>query len=326
MNDIVGIEAFSQRIKRESIILNHISIDTLQINIGKLCNQVCTHCHVGAGPAKTRENMKLETVEKIIELVKKSKSIKTVDITGGAPELNPHFRMLVEELVKIDVQTIDRCNLTVLSEPGQEDTPEFLAKNHVQVVASLPCYSSENVDKQRGDGVFAKSITGLKKLNAVGYAKEGSSLSLDLVYNPQGPHLPPAQSELKAQYATKLNADFGIQFNDLFCITNLPVKRFKDDLERSGQLEAYMSLLEKSFNVTAANNVMCKNLVSISWDGKIFDCDFNQMLEMPINYKNKTIFELDNFNELQNCSIALANHCYGCTAGAGSSCGGTTAN
>jgi radical SAM/Cys-rich protein len=317
------VETFGRRVAKESLDLKRNVLDTLQINIGKLCNQACSHCHVEAGPSKKRENMDLKTVERVAELVKKSSTIKTVDITGGAPELNPHFKWLVQELFAHDVQTIDRCNLTVLGQKGQEETHHFLAQNKVKVVASLPCYSRENVDKQRGQGVFGLSIDGLKKLNQVGYAKPGTGLTLDLVYNPVGPHLPPDQAKLEADYKVQLHEDFGIEFNHLYCITNMPIKRYLRDLERQNKLEEYMTLLVHSFNRDAAEAIMCRNLVSVSWDGFIFDCDFNQMLEMPIGNKQTSIFDIDSLEDLNHSPIAFANHCYGCTAGAGSSCGGT---
>ncbi len=323
MNSVVD---FSNRIESHSITLSRRLLDTLQINLGKLCNQVCTHCHVGAGPAKTRENMNLPTAKRLLELAEKTPSIKTVDMTGGAPELNPHFRMLVREFGRMDVQIIDRCNLTVLSLPGQEDTVDFLAQNNVKIVASMPCYSQENVDKQRGVGVFEQSIEGLRVLNSAGYGQAHSSLELDLVYNPAGAFLPPPQLELKAQYTKQLDEDFGIKFNDLYCITNLPVLRFRDELERTGQLSDYMKVLSDSFNSNAAEAVMCRTMVSVSWDGKIYDCDFNQMLGMPIDQKNRTVHDINSFEEIQKSNISFANHCYGCTAGAGSSCGGTTVN
>jgi len=321
---LTSIEEFKSRLGKESLSLKRNELSTIQVNIGKLCNQACTHCHVGAGPAKTRENMDRKTVDQLLKLIKNTPTIKTVDITGGAPELNANFRHLVSELFSMNIETIDRCNLTVLSEPNQETTPQFLADHKVKVVASMPCYSSANVDKQRGDGVFDKSIVGLQKLNALGYGQPDSDLLLDLVYNPLGPYLPPAQKPLELEYKQKLQNDFGIKFNQLYCITNLPVKRFKVELKRDGKLDDYMQLLSDSFNPEAAQNIMCKDLISISWDGKIYDCDFNQMLSMEIDSDKTSIFDIESFAEFEDSTIKTASHCYGCTAGAGSSCSGTT--
>ncbi len=306
--------------------LERRSIETLQVNVGKLCNQACHHCHVEAGP-KRKEIMESRTVERILELVRgaarSGRPIRTVDLTGGAPELNPHFRTLVTGLRALGCEVIDRCNLTVLFEKGQETTAEFLRDQRVQVVASLPCYSMENVDHQRGNGVFAKSIRALKLLNGLGYGKVGSGLLLDLVYNPLVPDLPPAQTELEAEYKVELRAHFGIEFNRLFTITNMPIKRFLHELERTGKLVEYMQLLLESFNPAAARDVMCLSLVSVGWDGQLYDCDFNQMLEIPLSGRMRTVFEIESLDELSHSAIALGEHCYGCTAGSGSSCGGS---
>ena len=317
---------FIKTIKANSIDFKRRELKTLQVNIGKLCNQTCLHCHVEAGPHKTRENMSKETIIKLLSLIDRSESIRTVDITGGAPELNIHFKFFVDELRKRGIEVINRCNLTVLFEPGQEQTANFLAERQVKVVASLPCYSSDNVDKQRGDGVFSKSIKALKLLNSLGYGKENSSLELDLVYNPVGAHLPPDQSQLERDYKSKLLEDFEIEFNKLYCITNMPIKRFLYDLKKNQNYEAYMSLLVENFNNSAASNAMCRDLISVSWDGKIFDCDFNQMLDLPLGYKQISVFEIESFEEITKTPIATESHCFGCTAGAGSSCGGTTAD
>jgi len=314
---------FGAKLKSESLELKRVHMDTLQVNIGKLCNQACRHCHVESGPTKTRENMDSKTFEKLCSLIDASRNIQTLDITGGAPELNPHFRSLVKFARSKGIEVIDRCNLTVLFEPGQEDTAAFLAEQGAQVVASLPCYSRKNVDQQRGNGVFDKSIRGLQMLNELGYGKEGSGLSLNLVYNPGGPSLPPAQETLQEQYKVELKEDFGIEFNQLFTITNMPIKRFLVDLKRAGKLEEYMNLLVQSFNPTAVDSLMCKSLVSISWDGRIYDCDFNQMLNIELAPQlPRTIWEMESFDELENSKILTADHCYGCTAGAGSSCTG----
>lgn len=318
------LKSFGDTIVNNNVEFSRRSLTTLQVNMGKLCNQACLHCHVEAGPNKKRENMDRLAVDRLLELVDHQSSINTVDITGGAPELNPHFRHFVSELRKRNIDVIDRCNLTVLFEPGQKDTPNFLADNKVKIVASLPCYSADNVDKQRGDGVFEKSINGLLYLNSLGYAKEGSGLKLDLVYNPIGANLPPDQFALEKSYKDKLMMDFGIEFNDLYCITNMPIKRFLFDLIKNKNYEHYMQLLLENFNPVAASNVMCRGLVSVSWDGQIYDCDFNQMLSMPISGKRTTIFDIESFSELEKGSIATGPHCFGCTAGAGSSCSGTT--
>ncbi|MFK8115485.1 MAG: arsenosugar biosynthesis radical SAM (seleno)protein ArsS [Rubripirellula sp.] len=318
------VEAFSQRVQREAggPLVRHALTD-LQINLGKLCNQTCTHCHVDAGPTKNRENMDAKTSRRILELSASCKSLKTVDLTGGAPELNPHFRDMVSHFRERGLRVIDRCNLTILSEPGHEDLAEFLAAQGVDVVASLPCYLEDNVDGQRGSGVFGRSIDGLKKLNALGYGKPDSKLRLDLVFNPTGPSLPPNQSNLEADYKRELHQRYGISFNHLLAITNIPIKRYAKYLLKLGKLDDYMRLLAENFNPQAAEQVMCRSLVSVSWDGSLYDCDFNQMLEMPIGASQpKTLWTIDSLDEFLNQRIATADHCYGCTAGAGSSCGG----
>lgn len=302
-------------------LLTAPSLTTLQVNLGKLCNQACTHCHVEAGPKRT-ENMTTATVDRLLHLMKASKGLTTLDLTGGAPELNPEFRRLVQEAKGLGLHVIDRCNLTVLSEPGQEDTAQFLADHGVEVVASLPCYSEANVDKQRGKGVFGKSITALQTLNALGYGQEGSGLRLTLVYNPGGAFLPPDQGALEADYRARLFRDFGIVFSQLFTITNMPIKRFAWQLNRAGDLERYMDLLVSSFNPGTVEGLMCRTQLSVSWDGKLYDCDFNQMLELPIEHGD-TLDTIDSFHQVLNRPIVTRGHCFGCTAGAGSSCGGT---
>ena len=322
MPDVVEtlIPTFSEVLEENQIALRRDSITVLQVNIGKLCNQACLHCHVEAGPNRT-ENMELKTVDRILDLLKDAPEVQTVDITGGAPELNPHFRYFVREIVSLGKEVIDRCNLTVFFEPGQEYTPSFLAENKVQIVASLPCYLSDNVDKQRGKGVFGKSIEALQTLNGLGYGKQGSGLKLSLVYNPVGNHLPPSQEKLKEDYKAHLDKEFGIVFNDLFTITNMPIKRYAHALNRDGKMDEYMQLLLDNFNPVAAMDVMCTGLVSIGYDGQVYDCDFNQMLEMPINWKARNVHSLDSLNDLDK-EIAFGQHCFGCTAGAGSSCTG----
>lgn len=299
-------------------------VETVQINVGRVCNQACHHCHVDAGPKRT-ESMPLHVAQRIIGVLVRSPQVRTVDITGGAPELNPHFRYLVGTVRRMGRHLIDRCNLTVLFEPGMEDLPEFLAENRVEIVASLPCYLAENVDKQRGAGVFTKSIEALQWLNRLGYGREGSDLQLNLVYNPIGPTLPPAQPKLEADYKRELRARFGIEFNRLFTITNMPIKRFAEDLARQNQLETYMGLLANHFNSTAVPGVMCRSLVSIGWTGGLYDCDFNQMLDMGLADGDPapiTLWDIESFAALAGKRIATGSHCFGCTAGAGSSCAG----
>jgi radical SAM/Cys-rich protein len=297
---------------------------TLQINVGKLCNQACHHCHVEAGPAR-REIMTRRTVDRVLELLATSPSIETVDLTGGAPELNPHVRELVRGARRLGKQVIDRCNLTVLFEPGQEDTARFLAEQGVRVVASLPCYTRENVEAQRGRGVFDKSIRALRALNALGYATRDERV-LDLVYNPLGPALPPAQAELEAQYREELSELFGVRFCHLLTLTNMPIKRFARMLDREGRRAEYLSLLVSHFNPATLGGLMCRDTISVGWDGALYDCDFNQMLEIPLAFRGvdtpSTIFDLADLEAFAGAPIATAPHCFGCTAGSGSSCGG----
>ncbi len=317
----MGILSFNKKLQDQSIQLTRATVSTLQINLGKLCNQACHHCHVEAGPLRT-ENMTEATVDRIISLMTESKDLKTIDLTGGAPEMNPYFKKLVIAAKKLNLEVIDRCNLTIFFEPGHETLPEFLKEHQVHVIASMPCYTKDNVDKQRGRGVFDKSIEGLKRLNSLGFGVDGTGLILDLVYNPGGAFLPGDQKKLENDYKRELKSFFNLEFNQLYTITNMPIKRFLDDLNRQGKYEDYMNLLVNNFNPHAADSVMCKTLISIGWDGQIYDCDFNQMLEMPANYKKTTLWDIDKLSDFQNKNIALGDHCYGCTAGAGSSCGG----
>ena len=313
-------KSFSEVVGRT---LHRGQLGIVQINVGKLCNQACLHCHVEAGPKRT-EIMSSQTVDRIIDLLKGAKGqVHTVDLTGGAPEMMPDFRRLVLAARALNIKVIDRCNLTVLHLAGQEDTAKFLAENGVEVVASLPCYSKTNVEQQRGKGVFGESISALQQLNLLGYGRPGTGLVLNLVYNPGGPSLPPAQSGLERDYKERLQEDFGVVFNHLFTITNMPIARFRTDLERSDQLENYMQLLLDNYNPATVDGVMCLDQISISWDGRLFDCDFNQMLEIRAPFKARTVFELDSFDALSGQRVAVADHCFGCTAGAGSSCGGT---
>lgn len=305
--------------------LRPTALEVFQINLGKMCNQVCTHCHVDAGPDR-KEIMTKETMETIIEVLKANPTFKIVDMTGGAPEMNPHFRWFVEEVSKLGIQMYVRCNLTIITANKKyNDLPEFFKKHKIEVISSLPFYSKNRTDKQRGDGVFESSIKALQMLNEVGYGKEDSELKLNLVYNPAGAFLPPDQNALEKEYKTALANDFGISFNNLFAITNLPVSRYLDYLITSENYEDYMTKLIDAFNPTAAENVMCRNTISIGWDGYIYDCDFNQMLELKVS--NPTTQHISTFNAsaLQDRSIIVNNHCYGCTAGSGSSCGGAVA-
>ena len=301
-------------------------LETLQVNLGYKCNQSCFHCHVNASPDR-KEMMSLETIEDVIAFMRASK-VKTLDLTGGAPEMNDHFRQLVRAAREQGVRVIDRCNLTILGEPGFEDLAVFLADNQVEVSASLPCYSQENVDKQRGEGVFEKSIEGLRKLNALGYGLSGSDLVLNLVFNPQGPKLPPAQEQLEADYHRLLKDNFGIVFNHLFTITNMPIQRFGSTLISKGQFEGYMDLLVASFQAHNLDSVMCRSLLSVDYLGFVYDCDFNQMLGLPLQHAGRMkthLRDLMNTDLLGN-QIVVKDHCYGCTAGQGSSCGGALDN
>ena len=299
-------------------------VTTVQVNVGKLCNQACHHCHVEAGPKRT-EIMPAEVADRVIDLLAASRIAEVVDLTGGAPELNPHFRRLARAVRASGKRVIDRCNLTILFEPGMEDLAAFLAEQGVDIVASLPCYSAANVDKQRGRGVFDKSIEALRMLNSLGYGRPGSPLALDLVYNPLGAFLPPAQGGLEAKYKEELGRLFGIEFHHLLTITNMPIKRFAHMLEREGRYAEYMSLLVNHFNPDTVAGLMCRSLVSVGWDGRLYDCDFNQMLELPapgVGGPPPTIFDVDGIDHLAGRPIATGSHCFGCTAGAGSSCGG----
>lgn len=295
-------------------------LTTLQVNLGYLCNQTCVHCHVDAGPRR-KEIMQRETVDTILEFLRAS-DIKTLDLTGGAPEMNPHFRYLVHEACELGVQVIDRCNLTILSEPGYEGLAEFLAEHKVEVSASLPCYLGENVDAQRGKGVFAASISGIKALNDLGYGVDGSGLTLNLVYNPTGTSLPPSQTELEAAYKKELKERFDIGFNQLFTITNMPIKRFGSWLISKGEFENYMQQLKDNYQPENVDGVMCRSLLSIDWQGYVYDCDFNQMLDLPVLGKEQMHLTELLEKETEGMPIAIMDHCYGCTAGQGSSCGG----
>jgi radical SAM/Cys-rich protein len=311
---------FSSKLQEHRIpALTKAEITTLQINLGKICNQACQHCHVEAGPKRT-ESMSATTVERVLALVDNSPTLTTVDITGGAPELNPNFLRLVLETRRRGIHTIDRCNLTILLEPGQHELGPFLADNKVEIIASLPCYTRANVDRQRGHGVFEKSIQALHLLNQFCYGVH-PDLILNLVYNPLGAALPPSQSDLELDYKRHLLEGFGIRFNHLFTITNMPIKRFQDFLQRTKQQDSYRRLLVDNFNPGTVDRLMCRSLVSVDWEGRLYDCDFNQMLEMP-TVPQMTIWEINSFGSVAAHRIATGDHCLGCTAGAGSSCGG----
>ena len=297
-------------------------LETLQVNLGYKCNQTCVHCHVNAGPTRT-EQMDRETVQTVLRYLEAS-GVATLDITGGAPELNPHFRELVERARALGTHVIDRCNLTVLEEPGQEDLAAFLARQDVEVTASLPCYTEELVDRQRGKGVYESSIRALKRLNALGYGDPGLRLALNLVYNPQGASLPPEQEKLEADYKRVLGERFGIRFDRLYTLANMPIARFGSTLVSKGQFNAYMKLLRESFRKENLEAVMCRSLISVDWQGYVYDCDFNQMLGLPFAIAGRPRVRLA---DLLGCDLAgnpivVKNHCFGCTAGQGSSCGG----
>ena len=324
-NGIFGDElpTFKEKlIESSQFPLKPTELEILQINVGYMCNQVCSHCHVDAGPDR-KEIMNWETMEQILEVLRNT-SVHTLDLTGGAPEMNPHFRRFVEEASAIGVKDfIVRSNLTIiLANKKYHDLSEFFKKHNVHVVSSLPFYKKERTDKQRGDGVFDKSIKALQMLNQVGYGKHDSGLKLDLVYNPAGAFLPGDQAGLEQEFKKRLKADFDIDFNDLFTITNLPISRFLEYLIASENYEDYMEALVDAYNPAAVNGVMCRNTLSVSYDGYLYDCDFNQMLEMKIESPRQHISELD-MDELANRNIRISQHCYGCTAGAGSSCQGS---
>ena len=295
-------------------------LKTIQVNLGYKCNQSCLHCHVNAGP-KRREMMDKKTIDNVIDFAI-NYNIETIDLTGGAPEINKYFKYMVKELRQHDIHIIDRCNLTILNEDGMEDLPSFFVKHKIEIIASLPCYIKKNVDRQRGKGVFDESIKILRLLNDIGYGMK-KDLILNLVYNPQGPVLPPSQSKLEKEYKSYLRESFDIEFNNLFTITNMPINRFGSTLVSQDKFNSYMKLLKSSFSEKAKENVMCKELISIDYNGNVFDCDFNQMLKMNLSGKETHITKITK-KYLHNREISTGDHCYGCTAGSGSSCGGTT--
>jgi radical SAM/Cys-rich protein len=297
-------------------------LQTLQVNLGYRCNQSCLHCHVNAGPNR-REQMAGETIDDVLAALKRS-DVKTLDVTGGAPELHPDFRRLVASAADLGVHVIDRCNLTILNEPGFDDMADFLADHEVEIVASLPCYLEENVESQRGEGVYASSIRALQKLNALGYGRPHSGLVLNLMYNPIGAVLPPAQGQLESAYRHELGKRAGVVFNQLLVLANMPIQRFGSTLVSKGQFAEYMQLLKSAHQDANLSNVMCRSLVSVDWQGYVYDCDFNQMLGIPLQGRQQPRVHIRDLTatELENRPVAVADHCYGCTAGQGSSCGG----
>lgn len=300
--------------------LRATGIQVLQVNLGRLCNMTCAHCHVDAGPDR-REIMDRETAEAVVRVLAQT-DISTLDLTGGAPEMNPHFRWLVEQATQLGRRVVDRCNLTILQAPGYTDLPEFLAARDVEIVASLPCYLEENVDAQRGNRAFARSLEALRRLNQRGYGLADSELCLTLVYNPTGPELPPSQVELEAAYRRELDRRYGLQFTRLIAIANMPINRFLDHLLRSGRYDQYMEALINAYNPAAAGGVMCRTTLSVDWEGRLYDCDFNQMLGKGVDARlSQSIHDFD-LPSLSVRSIATGQHCYGCTAGAGSGCRG----
>jgi radical SAM/Cys-rich protein len=318
-----GFEPFKEKLQNIGLFpLKPTGIDIFQMNLGKMCNQTCQHCHVDAGPDR-KEIMTRETMQYCLDILAKS-NIQSVDLTGGAPEMNPDFRWLVEEAARLGKHIIDRCNLTIINANKKyHDLPRFFAEHKVEVVSSLPHYTAFRTDRQRGNGVFDRSIDAMKRLNEVGYGIEGSGLEFNLVYNPTGAILPGPQASLEADYKRELKRKFGVEFNNLFVITNMPISRFLEYLLRSGNYEEYMQTLIDSFNPVAASGVMCRNTLSIGWDGYLYDCDFNQMLDLKVKGNAQHVSEFDR-NALENREIVLDQHCYGCTAGLGSSCGGQT--
>ena len=316
------MQPFAQRLNLNGAGLSRRAIDALQVNLGRYCNLACIHCHVESGPTRT-EMMSRATVDAVLRFLAAT-SIPTLDITGGAPELHADFDTLVESAVGLGRHVMDRCNLTVIFEPGKDYLPEFFARNRVELVCSLPCYSEENVDRQRGKGTFDLSIRALKIFNEIDYGKPGSELVLNLVYNPVGPHLPPPQGMLEQDYKRILRDRFGIEFNHLYCLTNMPITRYATHLKLRGEYAGYLELLATNFNAATLDQVMCRNLVSVGWEGFVYDCDFNQMLDLPIRDADGKALNISTLSIEQVLiqTIAIGDHCYACTAGAGSSCGG----
>lgn len=314
------MQPFSHKIHLKNGLTRR-AVDVLQVNMGRYCNLACIHCHVESGPTRT-EMMSRETVDAVLRFLASS-NILALDITGGAPELNPNFDYLVESAIRLGRHVMDRCNLTVIFESKKDYLPEFFKRHRVELVCSLPCYSEENVDRQRGKGTFELSIRALQMLNAIGYGRD-DSLVLNLVYNPVGAHLPPPQEKLEQDYKKILNERFGIVFNQLYCLSNMPITRYATHLKLRGEYQSYMNLLESSFNPSTIEQVMCRNLISIGWEGLVYDCDFNQMLDLPIRDRAGKPLHIETLSlaQVEQHEIIVGNHCYACTAGSGSSCGG----
>jgi len=316
------VQPFSEKICEIGSPLTRRGVDVLQVNLGAYCNLACIHCHVESGP--TRQEMMIRaTVDAVLAFLSRT-TIPTLDITGGAPELHPDFDYLVESARAIERHVIDRCNLTVVFEPGKDYLPEFFKRHQVELVCSLPCYSEENVDRQRGKGTFDSSIRALQRLNEIGYGQPGSDLLLNLVYNPVGPHLPPPQEKLEQDYRQKLGTEFGIVFSRLYCLTNMPITRYAKHLTLRHEYDDYKDLLENNFNSATLDHVMCRNLISIGWDGSVYDCDFNQMLQLPLTDEAGEKLNVASLalEAVSTRRILVGDHCYACTAGSGSSCGG----
>lgn len=325
INEGSGIVSFDEELEKSGLFpLAATGVEVFQVNLGKMCNQTCKHCHVDAGPDR-KEIMTKETMQDCLRALANS-DIPIVDLTGGAPEMNPNFKWFVTEIKKLGRHVMVRSNLTILMAPSYADYPQFFKDNKVEVISSLPYYLEENTDAQRGEGVFKKSINALKKLNKIGYGNPDTGLILDLVYNPVGAFLPPDQVAVEMDYKYELKSRYGIEFNNLFTITNMPISRFLAYLIKSGNYNRYMNKLYNSYNPGAAKNVMCRTTLSISWDGIMYDCDFNQMLNLTVNHGAPTRIKDFDMNQLKNRRIVTGQHCYGCTAGAGSSCGGATAD
>jgi radical SAM/Cys-rich protein len=316
------MQSFAERVHANGGDFSRRAVDVLQVNLGRYCNLACIHCHVESGPTR-KEMMSRENVESVLRFLARS-GIPTLDLTGGAPELHPDFAYLVASARKLGRRVMDRCNLTAIFEPGMEYLPEFFKLRQVELVCSLPCYSPENVDKQRGKGTFGASIAALQRLNEIGYGRPGSDLLLNLVYNPVGPHLPPAQKALEEDYKRILRAEFGIVFNRLYCLTNMPITRYATHLKLRGEYDRYRELLAENFNAATLDQVMCRNLISIGWDGVVYDCDFNQMLDLPLTDRAGGRLKISSLalDDVAGRPIIAGDHCYACSAGAGSSCGG----
>jgi radical SAM/Cys-rich protein len=316
------MQTFAEKIKSNGGQLNRRTVEVLQVNLGRYCNLACIHCHVESGPTR-KEMMSRENVDAVLRFLART-GIPTLDITGGAPELHPDFAHLVSSARKLGRHVMDRCNLTVIFEPGMEYLPEFFKRHEVELVCSLPCYSEENVDKQRGRGTFDASIRALKHLNEIGYGQPDSGLLLNLVYNPVGPHLPPPQEKLEQDYRKILGEEFGIVFNQLYCLTNMPITRYATHLKLRGEYDRYLALLENHFNDATLDQVMCRDLISVGWEGSVYDCDFNQMLDLAMldDSGNRLHIGSLDVEQVAHRSITVGDHCYACTAGSGSSCGG----